>query len=453
MSRSAIYIPFLFFSIGIASVYSIIDFPVAIGISLILIVCFLYAKIGSRVNQNQRYSIFAIVSFFYIVSSVITSTCFSEVDFYLASDPIRYIATAHRSFDYQLINDELTKCYLNLSDNNGLYNSIIRFLGIICNRSNTIASPLLMTLPQTLFGILSIQTLFRILSRQFEGKTAYRYTLIFSFCSLFFLYSGIIVRDILIAFSFIICLEVVLQPFRISGLLILILMMVFCIGIRLFSGLFISLFIIYYLFFNIKNQRLRFFLYPILLVVLVVIASSAFADSMFSKTNDEIDTYTQWQSEASSSSDGFSSSLRRLPKGLSNIALFLYSQMNPFPPYSTLLYDDISIPQAYMSVLMTVTAIWWFFISYSVLYLFILKKGYKRLPFRFSCLLLISWLLILVSSTMHVDIRRLMPVYPIIFFIYLYFRFNIYPSKIISIVSKRLAFVYIGLNLVYLIIK
>ncbi|MDE6575371.1 MAG: hypothetical protein K2L84_08580 [Muribaculaceae bacterium] len=440
-------------SIAISLIIGLFDLPASMLMLFILFVSYIYATIGNRNSAKFRYSLFSIVSFVYLVSAIICSSCFSETEFFLASDPIRYIATAHNTYNYESIFNELESVYIDLSDSNGLYNSIIRYLGLVCSNNNFTASSLLLTLPQALFGILTIQTVFRILNIIVSPDKAYKYTIIYSICSLTLLYSGIIVRDIVIAFTYAVCIETVLKPFNIKGCFIIVLMLLVCIGLRLFSGFFISIFLVYYLFFNIKNAIGRFFIYIATAVILPGILASAFFNQIIDQTNNEIESYSQWQTNVSSDNDGFSSRLRMLPSGVNNVALSLFSQMNPFPPYSTLRNPHLEPAQVYMGLLMTTSAIWWFFISYSVLWLFLFKKGYKKLGIRYNILYAIAWLLIIVSCTMHVDIRRLIPVYPIIYFIFIYCTNNIYSKKTMQQIYTKLGCGYAALNLLYLLIK
>lgn len=444
---------FLIASIFFGLILGLIDIPACIGVFIILSICFLYSRIGSKDYTIQRFEIFALVSFFYIISSYITSSCFSESEYFLASDPIRYIAMVHSSHDYGLITHALERCYIELSDNNGLYNSFLRLIGILCNKNGTEASSFLITLPQTLFGILTIQTVYRILNQFLQSNKVFKYTLVYAFCSLVFLYSGIIVRDIVIAFGYALCVEIIIRPFKISGIIKLAIIMILCMGIRLYSGYFVSFFILYYVFFNVKSGVAKLFLYPIVFVALATVATSAFYDNIKEQTFDEIDKYSQWQYDVASTTDGFSSKLRSLPPVLSNVALSLYSQINPLPPYSTLRDRNITAAQAYMGSLLTVSAIWWYFISFGLLYLLFLKGGFKRIGKKNIILLAIAWLLIFVSCTMHVDIRRLMPVYPIIYMIFLYCGNTLYREHTIKTMNTSLFMVYFSLNILYLIIK
>lgn len=451
MRQSSLIIYILTFIISIAT--GMFDLPAGIFMIAIVICSLLYARIGPKSSRTERFSLGAIITLIYIVSSMICSTCFDETRFYLASDPIRYIAMVHRTHDFRPIFDELEKSYILFADNNGLYNSMLRLLGILCRNNGYVASPLLVTLPQTLFGILTIQTVFRIINLKFTPKKTYKYTLIYGTCSLILLYSGIIVRDVVIAFVFAVCIETVMKPFNIRGLVILGVAMILCIGLRLFSGLFISIFILYYVFFNVKSGFGKLIIYPIAAIAILTVARSAFAEEMLTRTADEIEGYSQWQSDIANKEDGFSSQLRKLPSGISNVALSLFSQMNPFPPYSTLLNPHLDPAKIYMSCLMTLSAIWWFFVSYSLLWFFFFKKGYKRLGARYNCLFAIAWLLIVVSSSMHVDIRRITPVYPIIYFLFLYCTNYLYTRQQVRQVYQTLGVGYVALNVLYLIIK
>jgi len=359
----------------------------------------------------------------------------------------------HHSTSYDLIWGELEKCYTELGDNNGLYNSILRLIGILCYKNGEIASSFLITLPQTLFGILTVQTVFRIFDNFFVASKAYRYTIIYGLCSLTLLYSGIIVRDITIAFCFTLCINIIVRPFHISGLLKLAVIMLICAGFRLFSGLFIAFFILYYILFSTNSKTKRVFIYSGMIVVLGAIATSAYVEQLFNQTSEEITGYSEWQSDVAGTVDGFSGKLRKLPTGFSNVALSLFSQMNPFPPYSTLMGDNLTLAQSYMGGLMSLSSIWWFYISYGLLYFLILKRGYKKLEAKYLLLIAIAWILIVVSSTMHVDIRRLIPVYPIIYLMYLYLTNYKYNKKTVLQMNSNLTLLYISLNILYLFLK
>ncbi len=424
-----------------------------IGVIAVLLFCFLYSQIGEPNSKSYRVSLYTLISLIYILSSLITSSCFSEVEYFLASDPTRYIEKVHHSTSYDLIWIELEKCYTELGDNNGLYNSILRLIGILCYKNGEIASSFLITLPQTLFGILTVQTVFRILDNFFVSFRAYRYTIIYGLCSLTLLYSGIIVRDIAIAFCFALCINIIVRPFHISGLLKLAAIMLICAGFRLFSGLFIAFFILYYILFSTNSKTLRVFIYTGMIVVLGIVAASAYVEQLFNQTSEEITGYSEWQSNVAGASDGFSGKLRELPAGFSNVALSLFSQMNPFPPYSTLMVEKLTLAQSYMGGLMMLSSIWWFYISYGLLYLLILKRGYKKLETKYLLLIAIAWILIVVSSTMHVDIRRLIPAYPIIYLMYLYIISYKYSKKTVIQMNSNLTLLYISLNILYLSLK
>lgn len=429
------------------------DLPAGIFMFCVLLITYLYSRIGDRKAQIYQTTLVTYITFIYLASALICSACFSETEFFLASDPTRYITMVRSSKSYDLLFDEITNAYVLLKDNNGLYNSLLRLLGIICNENGYTASSLLITLPQTLFGILSIQTVFRIFINHFTYKRALHYSFLFGICSLTLLYSCIIVRDIIIVFFFTVCLEVILKPFSMKGVVIIILMMALCIGIRLYSGCFISLFLVYYLLFGCKSTISKVIAYAFAIVAAVSIGGSVIVTELVEKTNEEISGYSEWQGDIASSEEGFSSKLRNLPNGINYLALSLYSQMNPFPPYSTFKDTDLKFNKMYMATLMMVPAIWWFFISYSLLWFLFFNRGYRFLGKQYFFLFCIAWLLIIVSSAMHVDIRRLLPVYPIIFYLSMICSNFIFSRKHVKIVRRNLGVGYIILNIIYIVIK
>jgi len=424
----------------------------AIGIAVVLTIVWLYAFAYKWDLKSNSVGLCLTISFIYIFSAYISSNCFSASTFHMAADPMHYIRdVAHASPKY--IIDELEKTYILHGDNNGLYNTMLASISIVCRLCHAQESVFLLTLLQTLFGILTILTLYRILCRFFSQTDSYRYSLIFGCCSLVLTYSCIIVRDIILAFLFTKAVEIILNKFTTQRLIALLFMMIVAFGIRIFSGCFFAIFIVYYIYFGCTNKVAQRFAVPLILLVMLAIGSSSFADEMMNKTSEEVELYNSWQVGTANQTDGLSGTLRKLPVGLSNLALFLYSQANAFPPYSALMNPSLTGPQFYLSMLFVIPAIWWFYISYSLICYFFLNGGYKKIGVQFRWLYAIALLLILVSTHMHVDVRRIMPVYTIIYLIFLLYRHKIEPPKRIQTTALTLWGVYIGLNVLYIMVK
>lgn len=428
------------------------DFPGMVGMVIVLVITGMYSYASDKNLRSYALSLWITTCFIYLTSAFIISQCFSETEFHLASDPIRYIAAARNHSINGLIK-QLEQTYFELQDNNGLYNFVLFGIGTLCKSCGVVASSFILTLLESLFGILTIITLFRILCKYFPQSRAYSFSIVFGFCSLVLPYSCIIVRDIILTFLFIKAVEIVLSPFSTKGLFYLLLMTLAAFGVRIFSGCFFGVFIVYYLYFSVESRRVKALILPLMIVILMGIASSSFMDEMFTKTSDEITYYNGWQTDEAQHTSGLSGALRKLPAGISNIALLLFSQANPFPPYVTLIMPDLTFQQFYLSLLFAISAIWWFYVSYSLFYYFFFNKGYKKISIKMRWLFAIAMFLMLVTTYMHVDVRRIMPAYPIIYLLFLLYRHKIEPIKRVKYLQAGLWSGYFVTNLLYLMLK
>ena len=113
--------------------------------------------------------------------------------------------------------EDLYKCYFEFSDSNLLYNAYLNVMAVFANTKLDGMTVFGMTLLQTVWGILSSIVLFRILTRHIEVDKAFRYTLIFSLCSLFLFYSTVIIRDIIICFLYLCAFDIVDRKFSLLG--------------------------------------------------------------------------------------------------------------------------------------------------------------------------------------------------------------------------------------------
>lgn len=432
---------------------SLYDPASACEIFVIMISALALAILHRNVQNKYVIKLTFLISSVYITSAIIISNTFSETSYFLASDPIRYIASVRNCDSVTTIIRQLQICYLDLADNNGLYNSMLYMIGLLCKTYHVEATSLAITLPQTLFGILTIIMLFRILCNYYSEHEAFKYTLVFGLFSLTFLYSAIIVRDVVLEFLFTVGLAIVLKKFSVWRLVSLFLLVAIVMGIRLYSAVFFCLFIIFYLYQFTNGKKYHIVIKFFSIIALFPILSSAFWGSFWEQSVDEFDLYNTWQNELAFNV-GLSGKLRQLPPGLSQLSLMLYSQANPFPPYSVLVsIQGSNWIHIYMGVLILLTSVWWFFISYTAFYFFFLKKDYKKLSLDFRLLYLIALIIVGVSVSMHVDIRRLLPAYPIIYLIYLKYVKSIETIHEIHKGRNILCVFYITVILLYSFIK
>lgn len=407
-----------------------------------------------KLKSSQRKEglfIFAIICAVYLLTAYIFSRSFISGSFFLTSDPANYIKSISIR-DYNFDIESLYLCYFDLTDSNYLYNILLHNACAFANRNLGGATECFMTLIQTLFGVLSINTLFRILCNYLDTSKSKKYTLRFAFFSLFLFYSSVILRDIIIAYFFLRALEILIGEYKIKGIVLLFFFMFLTWGIRLYSGLFFSAFILLYLYLHIRDMRFKkiftfFFIAVGIVIIITVIESSRIIEQTF----EEMNLYSEMTNDQAIARDGLFTMFYKLPNGIRQIAILFYSQMAPFPSFTVLLSVK-TLPNLVMAITVIIYQLWWYFVFYTLIY-YMITCGLLRNFSTKEKLLFIMAIIFIIANTSHPDIRRMMPVYPITYILYLKVKDSLASHFWIRSTRVVLSFCYVGLLLVYFIMK
>lgn len=361
--------------------------------------------------RQQGQKIFSVAYLAYVSLAYIVSFSFSSIDHFLVSDSSRYIESYinRKSFFYDL--SDFVDCYLHFSDTNLLYNAYLNTIAMFANNTLGGFSVFGLTLCQTCWGALCSILLFKILTRRFDADKAYKYTLYFVLCSHFLFYSTVIIRDILICFLFLVAFDIVDQKFSWSGVVKLLVVIAVAWGIRLYSGVFAVSFLGYYFYVNMRNSRLRHVATFIFAIILLAAASSILASSLMEQTVSEMNEYEELSAERSAG--GVVSRLQSLPPGISQLAIVLFTMIKPLPPFSIYIGVE-SFSNFVMSTMVLVAGCFWFVVFYSLCHQLIIKKFITIIPFENVVLLLVC-LVFMLANAAHPDVRRMMPVFPILY--------------------------------------
>ena len=383
----------------------------------------------------------------YVISAYICSLSFDNNKCFAVSDSMRYLQYYKNSEDYFRGWSYLADTYISYTDNNGLYNSYIQCWAAIWNLNLDGTSVFYMTLAQTLFGVLSSVILYRIIARRHKKKST-KYAVTFSCCSLFLFYSSVIIRDITVTLFFLYALDYLTQNFKFRRLIYLIVFGFVVWGIRLYSGLFYFIFpLCYIVLWFTKNSSKRGTIVSLILLGISVLPIVTFT-SIGEQTQAEIEGYEEFTMERNV--NGLINKLANLPPGIKQVTLTLFSQIAPFPPHS-LLVKSKDFSQAYIGVDHMVYELFWFFVFFTLAYLCIVNSRYKLFHKEELILLIISLLYIIVN-TAHPDIRRMMPVYPIIYLLYLNI-VNKCSQREVNYAKNRLRILYVVLFVFALIYR
>ena len=336
---------------------------------------------------------------------------FSIKDFFLVSDPSRYLDFFLNSTYVFWDKERIIECYLEYKDNNALHNAYLNNIAVYVNTYVGRITVYGLTLCHTIWGALSSVVLYRILARRLDEEKAYNLTLVFAFCSLFMFYSTVIIRDIIISFFFLLAFDIVDQEFSLSGVIKLLLIVFIVWGVRLYSGLFSIVFLCYYFYKRLYNSTFRPIVTFVFAIVLIVVSSSILASDIVIQTMTEMQEYTELAAERSEG--GMVSKLQSLPPGISHLAIVFFTMIRPLPPFSVYIGVE-TLSHFMMSTMLLVSGFFWFVVFYSLCYQLFVKKHIFKIPFDKTVLLLIC-LVFMMANASHPDIRRMMPVFPILY--------------------------------------
>lgn len=386
----------------------------AVMLIFTLLLGMLFCMTLPQKQRSSGFNLLAIVFSIYVSVAYMASLSFSSNGSFYVSDPQRYISTNLSSTSFKYTMEDLYDCYFGFSDSNLLYNAYLNVVALIMNNHLGGMSVFGLTLCQTLFGILSSVVMYRIFLRHFDAKFAFRQVLLFSLLSPFLLYSSVIVRDICICFFFLLAFDVVDRKFSIWGVIQLALIMLLVWGIRLYSGLFISAFIWYYLYKYLHKSSLKPFGTIISVILGIAALLMIFSSSLMEQTTEELASYEELSMERSDG--GITSKLMTLPSGVRHVSIVLFAMIRPLPPFDV--YSQVeSFSNFVISTLALVSGFFWFVCFYSYVGLFIFNHQLKRMKSE-SVLFLAICFLFLMGNAVHPDVRRMTPVFPALYMLF-----------------------------------
>lgn len=367
--------------------------------------------IFQRNNYKQSFKLYHIVYAIYIIFAFIVSSSFSINDYFLVSDPSRYLDYFLNSTYVFWNKEDIVRCYLEFTDSNALHNAYLNNIAVYANKSLGGITVYSLTLCHTIWGVLSSLVLFRILSRRFDAKKAFQLTLVFAVCSLFIFYSTVIIRDIIICFFYLVAFDIVDQKFCLSGVIKLLFLIFIVWGIRLYTGLFLATFLFYYIYIWLYNGPFRHLATIIFAVAIVSVSGVILASDIAEQTITELEEYSELAAERSDG--GLTSKLQSLPPGLSHLATVFFMMIRPLPPFSVYIGVE-TLSHFLMSTMLLVAGFFWFVLFYSLCYQLFVKKQIFKIPFD-KIVLLVVCLVFMLANASHPDIRRMLPVFPILY--------------------------------------
>lgn len=362
-------------------------------------------------QRSRGMNLLAMVFSIYVSVAYIASLSFSSSESFYVSDSMRYIEGYIKRTTFYYNQQDFYDCYFHFSDSNLLFNAYLTEMALIMNKYFGGMTVYGMTLCLTIFGVLSSLILYKIFLRHFNETYAYNQVLIFSLCSQFFLYSTVIVRDVVICFLYLVALDIIDRKFSLKGFLMLFVVMLLAWGVRLYSGVFLGAFIWYYLYTKMSNGSARLVGKFLAILFGVIIAVAIIGSSLMEQTTEELEVY-EGLSQARSAG-GIASRLMKLPPGISHLCIVFYTMIRPLPPFSPFVGVE-SFSNFSIATLSFISGFFWFVCFYTYTFLAIFNHQLKKLDSN-KLLLLGIVFLFLLANTAHPDVRRMLPVFPIIY--------------------------------------
>lgn len=410
-----------FFAILTLLIVGVVDghFSSVAALFLLFVLGFLSVNsIKKDADRNYGGKVFGVVFSTYVLSAFIASISFWDGKYFYVVDSMKYIEDYGNistwSWDYTFT--ILSQTYLFFADNNGLFNQSLGFWAYIANHYLDGTTVFYLTLFQTIFGVLAILEVYKIFLLYFEHQKAAKYACLFALLSLFHIYSIVIIRDIVIAYFYMLGLRKIMGKPKISDVFVLLFVMIVTVGVRLYTGLFFGAFIMFWLYKLLQEKKysgLKFLLVPIILLGITFVGSAFLSSVLVENTAGQIEEYDELYSETS----GIASRFRNLPMGVSQIVILFFSQL-PLDGLKLLLTIR-SFSNFYIALLVIIYQIFGFVIFYGLMYYCFRKDYFKRMGTNEKLILIIILVFIAITLSTHIDVRRSMEAIPFIYLFYM----------------------------------
>lgn len=403
------------------------------------------------VDKQYGSKVFGLIFLVYVFSAFIASRSFLNGQSFYVVDSAKYIAEYGKISIWSLDNaiSTLNNTYFLLADNNGLFNEGLALWSYIGNHYFDGSSIFYMTLFQTLFGVLASLEIFKIFLLYFNPNKAAKYSCLFALLSLFHIYSIVIIRDIVIAYFYMLGLRIILEKPKFSDIFFLIIVMVVTMGIRLYTGLFFGAFIMFWIYKLVQNKKysfLKYLMVPIFILGVAFVSASVVSSVLMENTVGQIEEYDELYSETS----GWATRLRSLPMGVRQMAILLFSQL-PIDGFS-FFPNAKSFSNFYLASLNAIYQLFGFVIFYGLMYLCFIKGFFKKMTTNDRWILVIMLIFIAITLSTHIDVRRSMEAIPFIFLYYIIYKDKC-NSKTWAKVNKYCIVIGIMMMIAYTIIR
>ncbi|MDH6312734.1 hypothetical protein M2137_001509 [Parabacteroides sp. PFB2-10] len=407
---------------------------------------------GNRKEQSDLLSIFNLGYFVYMTMALIANFAYNEIgSFYKYPDQNHFYEVASALGNSNSISAIFNLCFIDRVhiEQEGFY-FLTGSLAYIANCFFDGNSVLFQIVNAAFVALLINLFIYKILLFYTNKTKAFKYTILYMFCSYLLEYAPCVLRDMHIALLFTVGIYIIHLPFSVKRLLFLFIILPVAIELRLETGFFFSVFIFVYIFIKGNNYVYKNTLY-VTTFVFIGFALFYFGQNLivrFGSINKTLVHYLEYTQDAANETDGLGKILYALPNGIKQIAITMFSQMHPFPFWAPL-SGDKSILQLVCSFPGTIAPLFWFYVVFSSFNQ--LKRSVSNSSLMLIFLLL-SFLIFLLLNSSNINTRRLVCMYPVLYAFFVQSQF-VLTKKEIKNQKLQYVCVYSLLLFLYLVMK
>jgi len=409
-------------------------------------------------NQRKALDLYNVTFCVYLIQMVIINIVYVNnplTDFFVYSDQITFYTISEKlskSDSIKSIFINANKFYVGILESNksvGAYSlfGLTGYFSELFDGNNII----LQKMNVVFFSSMIPLILYKILIKFFNSSKAFSLSLIYAFLSFNFFYSCLLLRDIHIAFFYIIGIDILLSKYSNKNLIKLIILLFLSYTFRSLSGIFFLSFIVIYIIQNNSITTKHLFSYIFLITLIVSIILYMNIGKIISISMSSIINLMEYSSNRLDN-DALRRTLDKLPVGVREISKAALSQLQPFPFWGFLVKNGYPSNERNIFRLSEATAgIFWFYIWIFNLYGIFKQKIRKNIP-RIIWYIFILGSVMILSNTVEMNIRRTMSMYAGIYLL------SIFVITQISYKTRKQLFIlgtifYAFLTFTYLIIK
>lgn len=401
----------------------------------------------TRKSRNGNY----IFSLFYLIYSVFATSVYvykitEGLEFVHAGDQIGFYIQSEQLGSYEHYWTLVLRCFkmvlVNWNGGSALIFGTISYVAKHFLDGNHFLLHLYAVSFATSF---SLYFLYKILIKYFNSSLAKKYTIIFGFSSYLFYYSGFMLRDVFIALFYMIAIYIYHEEkLKTKTIIKLLLVALLTYSFRNENGIFIGIFIVFYIIKSkLSRKKILFYAFSVLLFISLL----GVMITVFNQAQETFEIYDEYTSNRINNLDSGSlvKSLKKLPPVVEEISLISFKLISPFPFWSVLEGSIWNL----IFVNLSIAGIFSYYINFFIVVALIFYRKKISITKSLKYLVFIAYLL-LVLNIVNLDTRRMFYVYPIIYLFFLVLHSQIKKKREIN---QLLIFIYSLISIAYILLK